>query len=109
MINAINKVLHNGRTYEHGEEILDLTKLQAERLIKLGSAEEEGATQYEQESGTHLPQIDDYETPEEFAGLKAEEQKELLETLEIEPASKAEDRVTQYTEWYNIKVSGDEL
>jgi hypothetical protein len=37
--------------------------------------------------------------------LKAEEQKELLETLSIEPAGKAEDRTAQYEEWYAEQVT----
>lgn len=100
MIKAIKNVIHNGEKYKHGDEILGLTKAEAERLIKLGAAEEEGKTSYESETDKDNPLFDDLTTPEQFAKLKADEQKELLETLLIDPAGKSEDRISQYEEWY---------
>lgn len=100
MIKAIKNVIHNGQKYKHGDEIRGFTKEEAERLIKLGAAEEEGKTSYEPEANKDNPLLDDLTTPEQFAKLKADEQKELLETLLIDPAGKAEDRIAQYEEWY---------
>ncbi|MPY20636.1 DUF7210 family protein [Paenibacillus glucanolyticus] len=105
MIKAINKVLHNGKLHQRGEEILGLTEKQAQRLLELGAAEEEGDTSYEPEPDNDNPLLNDLTTPELFAKLKAEEQKELLETLSIEPAGKAEDRTAQYEEWYAEQVT----
>lgn len=38
---AKEKVLHNGRSFEIGEEVLGLKKEEAERLIELKAIEEE--------------------------------------------------------------------
>ncbi|MFD0710630.1 hypothetical protein [Paenibacillus sp. GCM10027626] len=52
---------------------------------------------------SELPDEVEVELPsvEEFAKLKADEQKELLQELGIEPASNAEERIQQYTEFYD--------
>ncbi|MBJ6362104.1 hypothetical protein ACFOQM_12460 [Paenibacillus sp. GCM10012307] len=46
---------------------------------------------------------------EEFAKLAADKQKSLLKELEIDPASNAEERVLQYTDYYTNADSTDEL
>ncbi|MBO2943576.1 hypothetical protein JJQ72_06240 [Paenibacillus sp. F411] len=108
MIRAINKVIHNGKLYQHGKEILGLTEKEAQRLLELGAAEEEGDTFYEPEPDKDNPLLNDLTTPEQFTKLKAEEQKEFLESLSIDPAGKAEDRVAQFEEWYTEQVTADD-
>lgn len=41
-IKAITKVKHNGHWYEPGDTLKKLNKEEAERLVKLGAAKEEG-------------------------------------------------------------------
>ncbi|MFB4326015.1 hypothetical protein RB298_27195 [Priestia sp. BR_2] len=44
-------------------------------------------------------------SPEDFKELSAPDQKDRLKALEIEPASKAEDRLEQYETWYFEQVA----
>lgn len=44
-------------------------------------------------------------SPEDFKELFAPDQKDRLKALEIEPASKAEDRLEQYETWYFEQVA----
>lgn len=44
-------------------------------------------------------------SPEDFKELSAPDQKDRLNALEIEPASKAEDRLEQYETWYFEQVA----
>ncbi|OAB72793.1 hypothetical protein [Paenibacillus crassostreae] len=105
-IKAIGKIRHNGESYSPGDILTDLTKKEGERLINLKVGEfmasEEGM------GALDLPISDDLATIEDFTKLKADEQKELLETLEIEPSTKAEDRIKQYSEWFELQVNVDE-
>lgn len=86
-------VRHNGKSYAEGKEIPDLTESQAKRLTELKVIEEDN-------NAVSAPEDYDFETPEEFAKLKAEDQKERLVALKIDPAGKSEERIAQYEEWY---------
>lgn len=44
-------------------------------------------------------------SPEDFTKLPAPDQKDRLKALEIDPASKAEDRLEQYETWYFEQVA----
>lgn len=106
-IYAIERVRHNGEEYKAGEEILGLTAEEAKRLIDLKVAEEEGKTIYEPEPGHDNPLTSDLTTPDQFAKLNANEQKEILISLSMMPADKKEDRIAQYEDWYAKQVTGD--
>ncbi|WP_068775769.1 hypothetical protein [Paenibacillus sp. FJAT-26967] len=49
----------------------------------------------------------DIMSPDEFSALKPDGQKETLESIGIEPASKEAERVKQYNEWF--KIQADDL
>lgn len=56
------------------------------------------------ETDTHT-----FPSPESFAKLSAADQKEHLLLASLEPASKADERLEQYTSFYNEQVKGDEF
>lgn len=56
----------------------------------------------DQDDDDYLPSMEDFEK------MSAGEQKQLLSSLDIEPAAKAEDRLNQYSDFYN-QVEADEL
>jgi len=94
---AKSKIRHNGIFYNVGDEVLGLTKGQAERLVQLDALEGDG------EFLPDKPNKADLISPEEFAKLQAPEQKAQLEVCNILPAGKSEDRVQQYSEWYTVQ------
>lgn len=107
-IYATERVRHNGEEYKVGEEIHGLTIQEANRLIDLKVAEEDGKTVYEPEPDSDNPLISDLTTPDQFVKLNPSEQKELLNSLLIVPADKKEDRIVQYEDWYSKQVNGEQ-
>ena len=109
-----NKVLAGGRVYQVGEMIPGLDEKEEKRLITLGVCEAAPslAEPKQEPAGTStdsdvldLPLKGLVLTVEQFAELKADEQKAHLKSLEIDPAGKEEDRVAQYDEWYTSQVT----
>ncbi|WP_160044703.1 hypothetical protein [Paenibacillus sp. USDA918EY] len=111
-----NKVQADGREYQVGEIITDLDEKEEQRLITLGVCEaapslaepkqEPAGTSTETDNDAlNLPLKGLVLTVEQFAELKADEQKVHLKSLEIDPAGKEEDRVAQYDEWYTSQVT----
>lgn len=121
-----NKVLTGGREYKAGEIIPGLETNEERRLVSLGVCE--WAPDFENVSdkvdgqnneggqssitggsdlvnGDQLPLKGLILTVEDFAELKADEQKAHLKALKIEPAGKEEERVAQYEEWYADQVA----
>lgn len=117
-IKALGKIRHNGKDYVTGQIIPGLTKKEYDRLIQLKAGEEiEHASSNETQDATQdvTQGNNDFTgfqlngpvvvSVEEFAGLKADEQKAHLKALKIEPAGKEDDRIAQYEEWYAEQVS----
>lgn len=103
-----NKVLAGGRTYKAGEIVLGLDEQEQKRLVKLGVCEWGPDID---DGGVDLPLsglVGLALTVEQFAELKADEQKAKLKALEIEPASKEEERIAQYEEWLSEQVNDDD-
>ncbi|MGG4503838.1 hypothetical protein [Paenibacillus polymyxa] len=94
-IEALSKIRHNGKDYAVGDVISGLDETEANRLVSLKSGKFVEVVG-KKPSGDPI-------TVEEFAKLKADEQKELLESLEFEAAGNVEGRVEQYTAWLDEK------
>ncbi|OIB04821.1 hypothetical protein AK95_14485 [Paenibacillus sp. LC231] len=109
-IKATGKIRHNGVDYKTGDVITGLSKKEYDRLINLNVGEEiDGGSEGDQEvfAGFQL-NGDLLFTVDEFAGMKADDQKAHLKSLKIEPAGKEEDRIAQYEEWYADQVTADD-
>lgn len=109
-IKALGKIRHNGEDFKSGDTISGLSEKEYKRLLDLGVAEEvEAAEEVNQPSnlidGGNLPLAGLILTVEQFSELKADDQKTHLKALEIDPASKEEDRIAQYEEWYAEKLA----
>lgn len=112
------------KVHGYGETVRVLNENEARRLIKSGMCEPalsafSVSEKVEVESKLRLPdqhesqtiqtqedqnQSQEELTPEEFAEAKAEDQKRILTEIGIEPASKEEVRIEQYTGWYNQPI-----
>lgn len=101
---ALEKIRHNGESFSPGDEISGLSTEEAERLIKLKVAEKR--TGDESDSDSTGPSRDLILSIEQFAELKADEQKDRLKGFGIDPAGKVEERIDQYEAWYNEQVAG---
>lgn len=124
-------ITHDGVTFPAGKVIFDLPKELQQKYISEGVAKEvpvvepvagpasgppagnlqKGGSSGEGDviGGSITDPNDDIAlTPDEFAALKAPEQSKELEAVGIEPASNKEDRIAQYTEWYNQPEPGDD-
>ncbi|WP_338842044.1 hypothetical protein [Paenibacillus glucanolyticus] len=109
-IKALGKIRHNGKDYIPGQIVPGLTQEEYDRLIQLKAGEE-----VEQSSSSESQEYNDFTgfqlngavvlSVEDFANLKADDQKAHLKALEIEPAGKEEDRIAQYEEWYAEQVT----
>ncbi|QHZ50025.1 hypothetical protein ERICV_05126 [Paenibacillus phage phiERICV] len=114
-IKVIWTIVHDDQEYSPGETISGLSEEEEHRLVKLGAAEqineavpplqqEPDQAQGEKEENNLFGVVEDKEetlpTVEEFTVLQANEQKELLESLEIKPGTNAETRIEQYKELY---------
>ena len=111
-IKALGKIRHNGKNYAPGDIVPDLTKEEYERLIRLGDGEPlegQAVNPPGLAVGGQLPLGGLVLSVEEFAELKADEQKAHLKALTIEPAGKEEERIAQYQEWYASQLPEDEL
>lgn len=116
-IKALGKIRHNGKDYIPGQIVTGLTQEEHDRLIRL-EAGEEVELSASSESWNVNQEINDFTgfqingnvvlSVEDFAKLKADDQKARLKALEIEPAGKEEDRIAQYEEWYAEQVTTDE-
>lgn len=120
-IKALGKIRHNGKDYIPGQIIPGLTQQEYDRLIQLKAGEEikqsssneaQDATQDVTQGTQENNDFTGFQlngpvvvSVEEFAGLKADEQKAHLKALKIEPAGKEEERIAQYEEWYAEQVS----
>jgi hypothetical protein len=100
---AISKVRHSGSFFKVGEELTGLNEEQAKRLLDLGVIEGEDEFVADESPGNTVTFV----TPENFAKLTAPEQKDTLKFVEIEAAASKEDRIAQYTEFYNEQVNGN--
>lgn len=92
----VNKgvVKHKGVFHTKGS-FFDAEKSEVAPLIKSGFVSEAIDPEDADDTGeVEAP------TPDEFAELKADDQRDILHELEIEPGSNAEHRLKQYTEWY---------
>lgn len=118
------KVLVNDRTYKAGEIIPPLNENEEQRLLTLGVCElaadlpsphavegdhgqdgdpsDEGKLPLDEKTGLVL-------TVEQFAELKADEQKAHLKALGIDPAGKEDERIVQYEDWYAEQLPEGEL
>lgn len=102
----VNKgiLLHNGVRYANGAVIV-------EDVAKVNGLVESGVLipiAYEPEAPNQTNnEVVDAPTIEEFAELKAEEQKQILTELGYEPGTNKEDRIAQYTEWYDSDDGND--
>lgn len=115
-IKALGKIRHNGEDYNAGDIISGLTEKEHARLILLNSGEE--IAQLSTDRIQSIQENNDFAgfqlngdvvlSVEDFSELKAEEQKAHLKVLEIEPANKEEERITQYEGWYAEQVPADE-
>ncbi|WP_110933817.1 hypothetical protein [Paenibacillus bouchesdurhonensis] len=120
------KVLTGGRTYKSGEIIPKLDEVEERRLLSLGvceaapdiqpvdNDEEKGSpgTVPEPDSNLDNGQLPLFGLPlsvEQFAKLKADEQKARLKELEIDPSGKEEERVARYEEWYHNQLTNGDL
>ncbi|MEK3873726.1 MULTISPECIES: hypothetical protein [unclassified Paenibacillus] len=124
-VKKYNKVLAGDRMYKAGEIIPPLDETEEQRLLELGVCElapdirpaQTGLANDEDSMvnppglavGGQLPLVGLVLSVEEFAELKADEQKAHLKALTIEPAGKEEDRIAQYEEWYanQLPLDGD--
>lgn len=121
-IKALGKIRHNGKDYTPGQIVQGLSQEEHDRLIQLKAGEEiSNETQDETQDVTQGSQENNDFTgfqlnapvvlsAEEFAGLKADEQKAHIKSLKIEPAGKEEERIAQYEEWYaeQVTAGGDD-
>ncbi|MGG3504762.1 hypothetical protein ABES58_04675 [Paenibacillus lautus] len=101
------------KIYGYGEIVPGLSEKEARRLIKTGLCEailsEEEPSIPDDSLFPQLPlQGNVILSIEDFAELKADDQKSHLKALEIEPAGKEEDRIAQYEEWYAEQVTADD-
>ncbi|WP_211746426.1 hypothetical protein [Paenibacillus sp. Marseille-Q4541] len=111
-IKAINKILHNGKMYGAGDKLTGLSDEEAKRLVVLKDGievdqeilEVKADSLHDLSEGKILPEdLDDDSvalTTEEFEKLNAQEQKDELQLLGIEPAGKEAERIEQYKKWY---------
>ncbi|WP_025847614.1 hypothetical protein [Paenibacillus ehimensis] len=97
------------RRFSPGEIIVGLSLVEEQALVAEGHAENllviheeaETAGPNEWEVSTEAVNL------EQFQGLKAAEQKSLLQSLGFEPAANAEQRLEQYSQWLE-EQRGDE-
>lgn len=105
-----------GRLYAAGESVkgqLPLDMIEALRKYnKLDEATDETQNDFNPDGDGwsddlgNLPVVGNtILSPESFKELSAPDQKDYLKALEIEPASKAEDRLEQYETWYFEQVA----
>ncbi len=113
-IKALGKIRHNGKSYKPGDIVPDLTEEEYDRLIRLGDGEPlEGQAVNPPGLAVGgqlpLPLVGLVLSVEQFADLKADEQKAHLKALEIDPAGKEEERIAQYEDWFEeqIAAAGD--
>ncbi|WP_217562775.1 hypothetical protein [Paenibacillus sp. GbtcB18] len=119
------------KVYKTGETVPGLSKEEARQLIREGicqygpsgeviaSDEPDGAkgrggditltndlenTKGNPDAGND-PSGLDIMSPDEFSKLKPDGQKETLESIGIEPASKEAERIKQYNEWFANKAN----
>lgn len=116
-IKAIGKVRHNGKDYKPGEIVSGLTQEEHDRLIQLRAGEEveQSSSSESWDVNQEINDLTSFQmngdvvlSVEDFAELKADDQKAHLKALEIEPAGKEEDRIVQYEEWYAEQVTADD-
>ncbi|MCC3379906.1 hypothetical protein ACFQ5D_09190 [Paenibacillus farraposensis] len=100
-IEALGKIRHSGEDFAIGDILRGLSDAEAQRLVSLGSGKMVMDENHGSEGGNPglLQSTGAPISAEEFAKLKADEQKELLESLEFEAAGNVEGRVEQYTAW----------
>ena len=124
------KELVNDRTYKAGEIIPPLNENEEQRLLNLGVCElsadlplphavegdhgqDDGDKRAGGPSGEDQLPLDEKTNPvltvEQFAELKADEQKAHLKALGIDPAGKEDERIVQYEDWYAEQLPEGEL
>lgn len=109
-----------GRLYDAGESVKGQLPLDMIEALRKNNKLDEDTIEVETEvtdqtqddftAGSddpgNLPIVGDtILSPEEFKELSAPDQKDRLKALEIEPASKGEDRFEQYETWYFEQVA----
>ncbi|GIO39067.1 hypothetical protein J41TS12_39280 [Paenibacillus antibioticophila] len=113
-----HNVLVEDRTYRAGEIIPSLDEKEEKRLLNLDVCElapdlpssiQGTGKDKDSNNGDQLPPDEVILTIEQFAELKADEQKARLKKLEIEPEGKAEDRIAQYEDWYAQQLPAGDL
>lgn len=95
-----------GRLFAAGESVKGRIPLDMiEILQKRGKLDEQTSDDDDKSSLDVLPlNGGTILSPDDFAELRADDQKDHLKALKIDPASKAEDRFEQYEEWYFEQV-----
>ncbi|MGG4346450.1 hypothetical protein ABEW68_33025 [Paenibacillus lautus] len=110
-----------GRLYDVGESVKGQLPLDMIEALRKNNKLDEEAVETDANEQTHninpdcdgesndlgnLPIVGNTTlSPEDFKELSAPDQKDHLKALEIEPASKAEDRLEQYETWYFEQVA----
>ncbi|QGQ95860.1 hypothetical protein EHS13_13735 [Paenibacillus psychroresistens] len=103
-------IQHNGIKYPAGEVIDLLSEEEEQELIDKGKAKRVPVVYVTEDSFTldgNSQNDSDILTIQQFSDLKADEQKAQLLLLGIDPASKLDLRVQQYTQWFLFSPLGD--
>jgi hypothetical protein len=100
-IEALGKIRHSGKDFAIGDILRGLSDTEAQRLVSLGAGKMVIDENHGSEGGSLglLQSTDAPISADDFAKLKADEQKDLLESLKFEAAGNVEGRVEQYTAW----------
>ncbi|MFY0545459.1 hypothetical protein [Brevibacillus sp. H7] len=94
--------------YLPGELISDLDEKTEKQLVDAGHCEFVQGHAVAPGNTQPAPVKADLLTIEQFTALKASEQKTILQRFGIESGSNEEQRVQQYTQWYEQQASGGE-
>lgn len=99
-----------GRIYPEGEDIAGKIPLDMIEVLRAsGGIEEQAAEQQVDANALDPSVVDEAISLEEFKALSAAQQKEYLQQIEIDPASREEDRVEQYQAWLEEPEKEDSL
>jgi hypothetical protein len=94
---------YGGRLYEAGTNVTGKLPLDLIEALKKNDKFQDSSDDFAADTLSGSIRV---LSPEEFSELPAPEQKTRLRVLEIEPASKEEDRIAQYEEWFDEQLAG---
>lgn len=96
----LNKPLnYGGRLWGVGERVTGRLPMDFIQELQKNGALDEDSEEINQDVSIVVLSV------EGFSELKADEQKERLKALAIDPAAKEEDRIGQYEEWFADQVT----